>query len=136
MLRSENVAVRARGNYRRAIKVSSTVPSINLDEQPKLGLIHSFKEYLRKWHDETDTLSDIDAIVENDNFKMIAGFGSKVLPFLFKDLEERPSFLFLAASDITGANPVSADSVGHVDLMSADWLRWAAREGIYDTRNG
>lgn len=133
---STNTASNPAGDYSRRYQVRSTTGKVLHSEVPKLGLINRFRNLYRSWVEQTGFLSSLTDIVSNPCFEEIVLLGRDALPMIFAEIEREPSFLFVAAKRITGVNPVLENSAGRVDLMCADWLRWANAEGIYASNLG
>ena len=70
-------------------------------------------------------LSSTSKIVNHPAFQEIIQLGNAIVPFLLRDLSERPRLWVWALPAITGANPVPAKDAGDIAAMSAAWLRWA-----------
>jgi hypothetical protein len=48
---------------------------------------------------------------------------------LLRDLEENQSHWFIALRQITGADPISAESAGNIPKMVEAWITWARGHG-------
>ena len=81
------------------------------------------------WTAETGYLSAPSEIVNHPAFQEIIRLGDAVVPFMMRDLEERPRLWVWALSDITGADPVPAADRGNICKMSELWLRWGKEHG-------
>jgi hypothetical protein len=68
-------------------------------------------------------------LVNHPAFQEIIQMGHAVVPFLLRDLAERPRLWVWALPDITGADPVPASDRGNIAKMSEAWLRWARANG-------
>jgi hypothetical protein len=102
-------------------------------ETPLLSPSESVEERFRRlearWTAETGYLSSCSDIVEHPAFREIIGLGKAVVPFLLRDLEERPRLWVWALPEITGENPVSPNEGGNIGKMSEAWLRWGRANG-------
>jgi hypothetical protein len=63
-------------------------------------------------------------------YQQIVGMGRSALPFLFRELKQRPDHWFWALRAITGENPVSSEHRGNIINMARDWLEWAGQKGF------
>jgi hypothetical protein len=88
-----------------------------------------FRRLERIWDVETGYLSSFTEIVEHPAFQEIIRLGPSIVPFILRDLEERPRLWVWALPEITGANPVPACAVGNIAKMSEAWLRWGKEQG-------
>jgi len=57
-------------------------------------------------------------------YQTIIEKGSAAVPFLLRQLEERPDHWFLALMAITGQDPVAPEQHGYLSQMAAAWLDW------------
>jgi hypothetical protein len=62
-------------------------------------------------------------------FQEIINLGEAVVPFMLRDLQERPRLWVWALPRITGANPVPASDTGNIRKMSEAWLQWGKMNG-------
>ena len=81
------------------------------------------------WTAETGYLSDPNEIVNHPAFQEIIRLGDAVVPFMMRDLEERPRLWVWALPDITGADPAPAADRGNIRKMTEAWLRWGKEHG-------
>ncbi len=88
-----------------------------------------FRRLEAKWTAETGFLSSFSDIVEHPAFREIIRMGDAVVPFLLRDLEERPRLWVWALPAITGENPVPPGDGGNIARMSEAWLRWGKAKG-------
>ncbi len=79
----------------------------------------------KKWLSETSLCSDSTQMSIHPAYQQIIGMGTLALPFIFRELEQRPNHWFWALQAITGENPVGDEQRGDIVLMSAAWLTWA-----------
>jgi hypothetical protein len=83
-----------------------------------------FRRLEAVWTAATSYLSSDTGIVEHPAFQEIISLGEAVIPFMLRDLEERPRLWVWALPRITGADPVPAADRGKIARMSEAWLRW------------
>jgi hypothetical protein len=88
-----------------------------------------FRQLEATWTAETGFLSSYQDIVEHPAFQEIIRLGKDVIPFMLRDLEERPRLWVWALPEITGTNPVPPEDAGHIAKMSEAWLRWGRANG-------
>ena len=88
-----------------------------------------FRRLEATWMTEVGHHSSTTKLVNHPAFQEIIRLGHAVVPFMLRDLEERPRLWVWALADITGANPVPASYAGNVARMSEAWLRWAREHG-------
>jgi hypothetical protein len=81
------------------------------------------------WLAETAHLSSSSKIVAHPAFREIVGLGEAVIPFLLRDLEERPRLWVWALAEITGADPVPPEDRGDIARMRDAWLHWGKESG-------
>jgi hypothetical protein len=88
-----------------------------------------FRRLEAKWTAETGYLSSYQDIVEHPAFQEIIRLGEAVVPFMLRDLNERPRLWVWALPEITRADPVPPEDGGNIAKMSEAWLRWGRANG-------
>src|SRR5207244_8223327 len=88
-----------------------------------------FRRLEAKWTAETGYLSSYTDIVEHPAFQEIIRLGEAIVPFMLRDLDERPRLWVWALPEITGADPVPPGEGGNIAKMSEAWLRWGREHG-------
>src|SRR5437899_8101467 len=93
---------------------------------PTAPSAETVEERLRRleatWTAETGYLSSYTDIVEHPAFREIISMGEPVVPFLLRDLAERPRLWVWALPEITGEDPVPPGEGGNIARMSEAWL--------------
>lgn len=84
-----------------------------------------------KWKEERHLLSLMRDIQNTESYQKITSLGNQVLPFIFRSMEEKPDWWFLALKNITQANPVLPEHIGNLQAMTKDWLIWAKEQKMY-----
>jgi hypothetical protein len=97
--------------------------------EPAESVEERFRRLESVWNAETAYLSSYTDIVGHAAFQEIIRLGEAVVPFMLRDLEERPRLWVWALPEITGANPVAPNDAGHIGRMSAAWLNWGVEHG-------
>lgn len=108
-------------------------PSLNPSatfEPTKLGLAHRFRLAADAWREDTVFASTTGEKVTNVHFQSIVEMGEAVLPLIFERLQQEPSFLFLAAREITGQDPTTDVEPGDVMAEINAWMEWARNAGL------
>ena len=88
-----------------------------------------FSELSEIWREETKHLSFTVDKVNHWAYLRIIGMGYPVLPFLFRELNERPRHWFVALRAITGEDPVPEAGQGKIHEIVAAWLKWGRASG-------
>lgn len=102
------------------------VHASSLQDQARLA--RTFQDLLEAWRRETWFLSHIQQRVLHPAYQRIIGMGWGAVPFILRELEQRPDHLLWALQAITGEDPA-----GHThDLKSgvAAWLQWGRERGL------
>ncbi len=97
----------------------------------QLGIALQFYRLASKWKEDTSITSSTTQICMHPSYQRIIGMGSGAVPFILRELEERPANWFWALKAITGKDPVPSEHIGKARQMAKDWLGWAKEEG-YD----
>ena len=107
--------------------------SVPETQTPATSSTESVEQHFRRleatWTAETGYLSSYTDIVEHPAFREIIRLGEGVVPFMLRDLEERPRLWVWALPEVTGANPVPPEAGGNIAKMSEAWLRWGRANG-------
>lgn len=96
-----------------------------------LDVEYQFRELRNKWRSEYGSASSARAIVSAPSYKRIIFMGNRVLPLIFRDLDEsaEPDYWFAALKDITQADPVNHADHGNMRAMARSWVKWAKTNG-------
>jgi hypothetical protein len=108
--------------------------SLPVRPTPAAPHVETFEESFRRlesqWEAETVYLSSSTDIEQHPAFQEILRLGPAVVPFMLRDLEERPRLWVWALPAITGADPVPAADRGNIARMSQVWLSWGKANGL------
>ena len=86
-----------------------------------------FRAHAGQWRRETMHVSSLTKMITHPSYLRIIGMGSSVLPFLFKELNQRPDHWLVALNAITGQDPAPPDCT--FDAAVAAWLDWGRQHG-------
>jgi len=89
-----------------------------------LGDRMAFEAAVSQWFDDTLFDSLPGDMKEHASFATIVRDGERVVPLIAAHLRLKPSFLFLALEEITGADPVPEEALGNLRATVDAWLRW------------
>src|ERR1044072_7091957 len=87
---------------------------------PKLE--EEFRNLVEQWHRETMHISSTTEMATNFAYQQIIGMGEKVLPLIFRELQETGGHWFWALRAITRQNPVPTETRGNINGMAQAWL--------------
>jgi hypothetical protein len=88
-----------------------------------------FRRLESQWNAETAHLSSTSKIVGNAAFQEIIGMGPAVIPYMLRDLKERPRLWVWALQKITGVDLVPDGERGGIAELSQAWLHWGKENG-------
>lgn len=96
--------------------------------QEQARLARMFQDLLETWRRETWFLSYMQQRVLHPAYQRIIGMGWAAVPFILRELEQRPDHLLWALQAITGDDPArhTHDLPGGV----AAWLQWGRDRGF------
>jgi hypothetical protein len=97
---------------------------------PEETLEQRFRRLEAAWLADTYVLSSYTQITQHPAFQEIIRLGDPGVPFMLRDLQERPGLWVWALPDITGADPVAPQDAGNIARMSEARLRWGRENGI------
>lgn len=88
-----------------------------------------FLYYRDNWEKETCFSSSISTIISNKNFVSIVNMGERVIPYILRDIQRQPSFLFIALEQICRENLIKPERQGcwnHINVTES-CKKWAER---------
>jgi type I restriction-modification system DNA methylase subunit len=95
--------------------------------KPQLLDEQEFHSLVKRWRKDTQHFSSVAKIVKHPAYRRIIAMGFDVLPYLFKELSQRPDHWLVALNAITGEDPVTADSTFEEAVKA--WLMWGREKG-------
>lgn len=88
----------------------------------------TFKELASKWRRETRALSMmIHKTILNPTYRKIIDLGEPIVPYILKDLMNKPDHWFIALEEIyreQQINPVAKKDMGNIKKMAEAWIDW------------
>jgi hypothetical protein len=98
------------------------------DKSNSTGLSEeSFQSLVSKWKKDTQHISSVTKMSQHPAYRQIIAMGFEVLPYLFKELSERPDHWLIALNSITGQDPVATNSTFEQAVEA--WLAWGKEQG-------
>jgi len=88
------------------------------------GLKERFERYTMEWKEEGKLSSSVTEICMSPAYQKIIGMGPRALPLIFESLERELGHWFWALRAITDVDPVLPTSLGNLNAMRDDWLKW------------
>jgi hypothetical protein len=89
----------------------------------------NFNRLSQKWKAETGGYSSVGSIVMHPAYLEIISHGEKMIPFILKDLQAKPSHWFIALKTLAKTSPVNPEDAGNIKKMTAAWLAWGRANG-------
>ncbi len=88
-----------------------------------------FTKLVATWKAARGHSSSINAWVKLPAYRAIIDLGPAVVPLLLQELEREPDHWFWALKELSGENPVTAESRGNVVEMAKCWIQWGKAKG-------
>jgi hypothetical protein len=107
----------------------ATISAETRDKPKQETVEQHFRQLEAEWMTSVGHHSSTTKLVSHPAFQEIIRMGTAVVPFLLRDLEQKPRLWVWALPEITGADPVPAPDQGNIAKMSEAWLRWARVNG-------
>jgi hypothetical protein len=86
-----------------------------------------YRQYADIWYEDTQLTSSLQDKVLHPAYLRIIGMGTAAVPFILRDLRDRPAQWFVALASITDDDPVRlGDSFV---VATKKWLRWGSQHG-------
>lgn len=89
-----------------------------------------FKSHVERWKRATIHASSLSKMTTHPSYRRLMGMGRDILPFLLRELSERPDHWLVALNAITGEDPAPAGST-FTKAVDA-WLAWGRRKGYLE----
>jgi hypothetical protein len=91
-----------------------------------------FDALVEQWRSETAMYSSITKKITHPTYQQIIGFGEKAVPWILRELRDRPTYWFTALKEITKDAPVGAGQLGDFKAARDAWLAWGRQRGLID----
>jgi hypothetical protein len=88
-----------------------------------------FETLASEWKEQVGGSSFVAEKTSHHAYQKIIEMGQVVVPFLLRELEQKPTHWFEALKAITGANPVQPEQRGRTKQMAQAWLKWGREQG-------
>jgi ribosomal protein L5 len=88
-----------------------------------------FETLASEWKEQVSGSSFVAEKTSHPAYQKIIEMGQVVVPFLLRELEQKPTHWFEALKAITGANPVQPEQRGRTKQMAQAWLQWGREQG-------
>ncbi len=106
---------------------------IVLTPEQRRTVEQQFRELADRWSALTHFRSNMATLRRQHLYHDITGLGEPAVPLILRELERRPSVSWFGIlNEITGEDPVPAESAGHVAAMADSWLEWGRRRGYLE----
>jgi hypothetical protein len=95
-----------------------------------LELKATFDRLAKQWKEQTSGYSSVGTMVMHPAYLQIISHGEKMIPFILKDLEAKPSHWFIALKILAkNFSPVRPEDAGNIKKMTEAWLAWGKANG-------
>lgn len=105
----------------RAVEESVNHASISLEEL--------FNELAEKWKRETSGYTSVATMILHPAYLEIISHGDKMIPYILKDLQKKPSHWFIALKTLAKTSPVKPEDAGNIKKMTEAWIAWGIENG-------
>jgi len=89
----------------------------------------AFETLASEWKNQVGGSSFVAEKTRHPAYQKIIEMGQVVVPFLLRELEQKPTHWFEALKAITGENPVQPEQRGRTKQMAQAWLKWGREQG-------
>lgn len=90
----------------------------------------AFRALAEQWRGETGMHSSVTKKVQHPAYRQIIGMGEKALPWILRELRDRPGPWFEALRAITQQTPVTASERTDPQRAREAWLKWGKERGL------
>ncbi len=88
-----------------------------------------FNKLAKKWKLETSGYYSVSSMTMHPAYLEIISHGDKMIPFILKDLQEKPNHWFIALKTLAQTSPVKPEDAGNIKKMTEAWLAWGKANG-------
>jgi hypothetical protein len=88
-----------------------------------------FEVLAARWQEETAFLSSVTEKAIHPAYQEIIGTGREAVPYILRELQQKPGHWFWALRAITGENPILPEQQGKIREMAAAWVQWGKDHG-------
>ena len=88
---------------------------------------HKFRRLADQWLRETEHSSSLKKACMHPAYQRIIGMGIVVVPYLLRELEQRPNHWFWALNAITEEDPAQTED--SFEGAKTAWLQWGREKG-------
>jgi hypothetical protein len=89
----------------------------------------AFVTLASEWKEQVGGSSFVAEKTNHPAYQKIIEMGQVVVPFLLRELEQKPTHWFEALKAITGENPIQPEQRGRTKQMAQAWLKWGREQG-------
>jgi len=114
--------------HRRAMEMLEQWQRGRPQQPSRAELAARYRKFADIWYEDTHLTSSLQAKVLHPAYLRIIGMGTSALPFILRDLRDRPAQWFVALVSITDADPVRPGDT--FATATKRWLRWGREHGI------
>ena len=86
-----------------------------------------FSRLSEQWYNASRLMSSARDMAMLPAYQKIIGMGWAAVPFILRELDQRPTHWFWALRAITDVDPVDPENKGAVDLMASQWVEWGRK---------
>jgi len=117
-----SISRRERQAFRRKLVKRGNHSHVGIDP----SLQTTFLALVEEWHTAVKIKSSIAEITGHPAYRAIIEMGQPVIPFILKEMEQRPDHWFIALEEITGKHPdISPEDAGNIKKLTKVWLEYA-----------
>jgi len=99
------------------------------NEDSESQLEKEFLKLAKTWKEQTGGSSSVTSMVMHPAYLEIISYGEKMIPFILKDLQNKPSHWFIALRTLARSSPVKPEDAGNIKKMTEAWLTWGRENG-------
>lgn len=95
-----------------------------------VGLRQRFQRLVAEWKEQSRYLSNSAQMAMLKPYQRIIGMGWPAVPLILEEMRREPDQWFWALEAITEENPVAAEALGKVRVMTQAWIEWGHKQGL------
>jgi Zn-dependent peptidase ImmA (M78 family) len=100
--------------------------------RPSEDIEREFRELAERWGRETGYFSSVSKKLNHPAYRAIIEMGERAVPWILRELRDRPALWFEALKAITGQTPVPAGAQSDPRQAREAWLKWGREKGLIE----
>jgi hypothetical protein len=127
---SENAVYSLFGANPYSVSETFRVQGLAAEDSELSKLEMTFNRLSEAWKQQTSGYTSVASMVMHPAYLEIISYGEQMIPYILKDLQQKPSHWFIALKTLNkNHSPVNPEDAGNIKKMTAAWIAWGKANG-------